>query len=80
MRCLVRRYVTREQRKAEETGLVTEDDVNEIKQDIASFRYELIDMLKKNGMKYDSKLSHEDCKYCMAPLHVLARVEPVSTS
>lgn len=62
MRCLVRRYVTREQRKAEETGLVTEDDVNEIKQDIGSFRYELIDMLKKNGMKYDSTLSHDDCK------------------
>ncbi|XP_074595118.1 transient receptor potential-gamma protein-like isoform X2 [Brevipalpus obovatus] len=61
MRCLVRRYVTREQRKAEETGLVTEDDVNEIKQDIGSFRYELIDMLKKNGMKYESKLSHDDC-------------------
>lgn len=66
MRCLVRRYVTREQRKAEETGAVTEDDVNEIKQDIAGFRYELIDMLKKNGMKYESKLSHDDCEYCHA--------------
>ncbi|RWS15299.1 transient receptor potential ion channel subfamily C trp-like protein, partial [Dinothrombium tinctorium] len=51
MCCLVRRYVTREQRKAEETGVVTEDDVNEIKQDIASFRYELLDILKNNGMQ-----------------------------
>lgn len=30
---------------------VTEDDVNEIKQDISSFRFELIDILKSNGMK-----------------------------
>ena len=30
---------------------VTEDDVNEIKQDISSFRFELLDILGKNGMK-----------------------------
>ena len=51
MRSLVRRYVTREQRKAEETGPVTEDDVKEIKQDIASFRFELFDLLRDNGFK-----------------------------
>ena len=39
MRNLVRRYVTQEQRKAENEG-VTEDDVNEIKNDISAFRYE----------------------------------------
>ncbi len=38
MRNLVRRYVTQEQRKAENEG-VTEDDVNEIKNDISAFRY-----------------------------------------
>ncbi len=37
MRNLVRRYVTQEQRKAENEG-VTEDDVNEIKNDISAFR------------------------------------------
>jgi hypothetical protein len=37
MRNLVRRYVTQEQRKAESQG-VTEDDVNEIKNDISAFR------------------------------------------
>lgn len=38
MRNLVRRYVTQEQRKAESQG-VTEDDVNEIKNDISAFRF-----------------------------------------
>lgn len=49
MRNLVRRYVTVEQRKAESQG-VTEDDVNEIKQDISAFRCELVEILKGSGM------------------------------
>ncbi|CAK9804686.1 Transient receptor potential-gamma protein [Anthophora quadrimaculata] len=49
MRNLVRRYVTVEQRKAENEG-VTEDDVNEIKQDISALRCELIEILKNSGM------------------------------
>ncbi|GIX89088.1 hypothetical protein CDAR_122972 [Caerostris darwini] len=48
MRNLVRRYVTEEQRKADNQG-VTEDDVNEIKQDISSFRYELTEILQNSG-------------------------------
>ncbi|KAG8179354.1 hypothetical protein JTE90_010251, partial [Oedothorax gibbosus] len=48
MRNLVRRYVTEEQRKADNQG-VTEDDVNEIKQDISSFRYELTEILRTSG-------------------------------
>nr|XP_042899928.1 transient receptor potential protein-like [Parasteatoda tepidariorum] len=50
MKCLIRRYVTTQQRKAEETG-VTEDDVNEVKQAVTSFRSELFSILKTNGMK-----------------------------
>ncbi|XP_018009599.1 transient receptor potential protein [Hyalella azteca] len=50
MRNLVRRYVTTEQRKVEESE-ITEDDVNEIKQDINSFKYELLNILKINGMQ-----------------------------
>ncbi|XP_076318775.1 transient receptor potential-gamma protein-like isoform X2 [Tachypleus tridentatus] len=48
MRNLVRRYITKEQRRADHQG-VTEDDVNEIKQDISSFRYELMEILKTSG-------------------------------
>lgn len=50
MRCLVRRYVTNQQRKAEETG-ITEDDVNEVKQAVNSFRSTLFETLRNNGMK-----------------------------
>ena len=41
IRGLVRRYVIREQRKTEETGPVTEDDVKEVKQDISTFKVSL---------------------------------------
>ncbi|XP_026490381.2 transient receptor potential protein [Vanessa tameamea] len=50
MRILVRRYVTAEQRARDEVG-VTEDDVMEIRQDISTLRFELIDILANNGMK-----------------------------
>ncbi|CAH1959081.1 unnamed protein product [Acanthoscelides obtectus] len=50
MKLLVRRYVTAEQRKRDDFG-ITEDDVMEIRQDISSLRFELIDILRKNGMK-----------------------------
>lgn len=50
MRSLVRRYITAEQRKRDDIG-ITEDDVMEIRQDISSLRFELIDILGTNGMK-----------------------------
>lgn len=50
LRLLIRRYVTAEQRKRDEFG-ITEDDVREIRQDISTFRYDLIDILRKNGMR-----------------------------
>ena len=49
IRNLVRRYVTQEQRKAENEG-VTEDDVNEIKNDISAFRFEMIEIMRASGM------------------------------
>lgn len=56
MRNLVRRYVTVEQRKSDNQG-VTEDDVNEIKQDISAFRCELIEVLKNSGMNTSTATS-----------------------
>ncbi|CAG9767035.1 unnamed protein product [Ceutorhynchus assimilis] len=58
MKLLVRRYVTSEQRKRDDFG-ITEDDVMEIRQDISTLRYELIDILRKNGMQTPS-ISLED--------------------
>ncbi|ESN98767.1 hypothetical protein HELRODRAFT_66730 [Helobdella robusta] len=45
---LVKRYVMKRQKKTSEG--VTEDNVNELKQDLSSFRYELLDILRSNGM------------------------------
>ena len=53
MKNLVRRYVTQEQQKAENEG-VTEDDVNEIKNDISAFRFELIEIMRQSSMKVSS--------------------------
>lgn len=54
MRNLVRRYVMVQQRRAESQG-VTEDDVNEIKQDISAFRCELVEILRNNKMEIPDK-------------------------
>lgn len=58
MKLLVRRYVCDEQRKRDDFG-VTEDDVMEIRQDISTLRYELIDIFNKNGMK-TPKVNRDD--------------------
>lgn len=42
--------MTAEQRDRDDIG-VTEDDVMEIRQDISTLRFELIDILANNGMK-----------------------------
>jgi len=49
MRNLIKRYIMNKSRCKIEEG-VTDDDVNEIKQDISSFRYELLEVLRNNGM------------------------------
>ena len=50
MNTLIARYVTAEQRKRCDYG-ITEDDVIEVRQDISSLRYELVHILRANGMK-----------------------------
>ncbi|VEN51116.1 unnamed protein product, partial [Callosobruchus maculatus] len=58
MRALVWRYVAAMHRKVEESA-VTEDDINEVKSDISSFRYEVIEVLSKNGMDVSSAQKKE---------------------
>lgn len=48
MKYIIRRYITHEQRKSEDFT-ITEDDINEVRQDINSFKFELLDILKKNN-------------------------------
>lgn len=58
MRSLVRRYITNEQRTAERQRGVTEDDCNEIKQDVSALRFELIELLGgRSGNGPNSALS-----------------------
>ncbi|GAB0086179.1 Transient-receptor-potential-like protein [Sergentomyia squamirostris] len=49
IRALVWRYVSAMHRKCEEDS-VTEDDINEVKMEISAMRYELIEVLGRNGM------------------------------
>ena len=53
------RYIMSEQKKAEEFG-ITEDDVSEIRQDINKFRFELVDILRKNNFDI-GKVRNEGC-------------------
>ncbi|KAL1509539.1 hypothetical protein ABEB36_004254 [Hypothenemus hampei] len=53
MRALVWRYVSSMHRKFDQSE-VTEDNINELKSDISSFRYELIELLSRNGMDVSS--------------------------
>ena len=51
MRDLIKRYIMSKIRGPQRGEGVTEDDINELKQDISSFRYELLEILRNNGMK-----------------------------
>lgn len=53
MRALVWRYVSTSHRKEDES-YVTEDDINEVKSDISSMRYEMLEIFEKNGMDVSS--------------------------
>lgn len=48
MKLLVRRYVTAEQRRRDDYG-VTEDDIIEVRQDISSLRFELLEIFTNNS-------------------------------
>lgn len=75
MRALVWRYVSAMHRKCEES-VVTEDDINELKSDVSSFRYEILEVLSKNGMDVSSAekkgkgiyhlgIRYSDCAYSL---------------
>lgn len=53
IRSLVWRYVSSMHRRCDD-DMVTEDDVNEVKSDISSMRYEILEVLERNGMDISS--------------------------
>lgn len=62
MRALIWRYVCALQRRNEERP-VNEDDIGEVKGDISSLRFELIDLFGQNGMDVSmcAKKSRGEC-------------------
>lgn len=71
MKLLVRRYVCEEQRKRDDFG-ITEDDVMEIRQDISTLRYDLIDIFKTNGMK-TPRVAKDNSAGCMINFRILIK-------
>lgn len=61
MRALVWRYICLQHRQAD-SNPVTEDDVNEVKGEITAMRYELMNVLDKNGMDTSSADKKEKSK------------------
>lgn len=53
IRSLVWRYVSAMQRRFDDSA-VTEDDINEVKSDISSMRYEMLEVYERNGMDISS--------------------------
>lgn len=60
---IVKRYIMRKQQRDMNAG-VTEDDLNEIKQDISSFRFELLEIFKNNQFKVDVLKQNPSMKIC----------------
>ncbi len=54
VRELVKRYIMKKQQRDLNDG-ITEDDLNEIKQDISGLRFELLEIFKKNDYNVDVK-------------------------
>lgn len=61
MLSLVWRYVSAMHRKMEESA-VTEDDINEVKGEISSMRYEMLEVFERNGMDVSSADRKEKSK------------------
>lgn len=79
MRNLVRRFITVTQKKTE-SQVITEDDVNEIKQDISAFRCEMIEILKNSGMNTATTPTEEAVRKRKPKLKKLVKGYSVASS
>lgn len=61
MRSLVWRYVAAQHRKFEDNP-VTEDDINEVKSEISTMRYEMLEIFENSGMDVSSAAKKEKRK------------------
>lgn len=58
MRSLIWRYISAMHRRFDDS-VVTEDDINEVKSDISTMRYEMLEVFEKNGMDISSAAKKE---------------------
>lgn len=49
MRALIWRYISMKHKEMDSVG-VTEDDINEIKSELGTIKYDFLEILRKNGM------------------------------
>lgn len=61
MRSLVWRYVAAQHRRFENNA-VTEDDINEVKSDISTMRYEMLEIFESSGMDVSTASKKEKRK------------------
>lgn len=61
MRSLVWRYISAQHRKFEDNP-VTEDDINEVKCEISTMRYEMLEIFENSGMDVSSAAKKEKRK------------------
>lgn len=62
MRALIWRYISMKHREMENVG-VTEDDVNEIKSDLSTMKYDFLEVLRKNGMEVPGDIRKKSSEY-----------------
>lgn len=84
MQNLVKRYVTKEQRRIDER-MVKEDDINEVKQDISSFKYEILNILRMNSWNTGTAHEKQECELVGVPgspfyIHYLTLVDFLSAA
>lgn len=63
MRALVWRYVAAMHRRLDDSP-VTDDDINEVKNDISTMRYEMLEIFQKSGMDCSGVDRREKSELC----------------
>lgn len=71
MRSLVWRYVAAQNRKFEDNP-VTEDDINEVKSEISTMRYEMLEIFENSGMDVSSAAKKEKRKFWKQKLRIIS--------
>lgn len=71
MRSLVWRYVAAQNRKFEDNP-VTEDDINEVKSEISTMRYEMLEIFENSGMDVSSAAKKEKRKFKKQKLRIIS--------